>query len=468
MMILVVVLFFCPLAGAEPTITSTSQEQRNLALTIYNTDLALIKDTRTVNLPQGALEMRFMDVAGKIDPTSVALKTVKADGGVSILEQNYEFDLITPAKLLDKNVGKELELVTYFEGKEVKREKAELLSTNSGNVFKIDGRVHLGHPGTVILPGMPADLNARPTLVWLLKSRDATGRDIEASYLTSGINWKCDYVALVNQKDTEVDVTGWVTINNESGATYTNADIKLIAGDVHRVVTQPPRQAEGKRLYAAMGDQAAAPQFEEKSFFEYHMYTLTRPATIKDKQIKQMTLLAAERASVKKGYTLKATPQFFWHPNPAKMTQKAEVTLELINSQKNHMGIPLPAGKVRVYKYDSDKSLQFIGEDRIDHTPKDEKVRLLLGKAFDIVGERTQTSFQKIAERVFEQTFEIEIRNHKDEEITVTVVEPMAGDWKITSQTSPWVKKDAFTAEFQLTVPKDGTGQLTYTVRTSQ
>jgi hypothetical protein len=381
--------------------------------------------------------------------------------GLRILEQNYEYDLLTSEKLLEKYVGRTVRLYqhdgTYHD--------ARLLSTR-GPVFEINGQIHLGSPGRLVLPALPDNLVARPTLVWLLRNRAAEPQRVEASYLTGGITWKADYVLVLDAADRRADLTGWVTLDNRSGATYANAALKLVAGDVHRA----PDRA---RLARAMDVAARAPapeearrEFVSEGLFEYHLYTLDGRTTVKDNQTKQLALMAAAGVGVDKRLYFRGTPEFYRtvHGGPL-ANQKVAVVLELRNSPAHGLGAPLPRGKVRVYKADASGSQQFVGEDWIDHTPRDERVRITLGHAFDVVGERTQKEWRKLGANLYEVEWEIALRNHKKEPQTVHVVEPVPGDWQVVQATHRWEKPQAHTLTFAVAVPAEGAASLTYRLR---
>lgn len=449
--------------NGTPAVSSTLRDQTEVSLTVYNSNLGLVKDQRELTLPRGTGELRFRDVASGIIPASVSIKSLTGEGGLRVLEQNYEYDLLNPQKLMDKYVGKEVRLYQknpYNEREEVVT--ATLLSNNGGPIYRTGDGITFGHPGRVIFPDVPENLISQPTLVWLIDSDTAKPRRVEATYLTNGISWQADYVLTLNGKDTGADLAGWVTIDNRSGATYRNARLKLVAGDVNRV-REDARYRDGM-LKAAMAE--AAPQFREQAFFEYHIYTLERPSTIKDNQSKQIRLLRAENVPVRKEFLFRGAPRYFYGPygDPEK-NLKAGVYLEMENRKGNNLGMPLPKGTVRVYKEDGDGSLQFVGEDAIDHTPSDEKVRVKLGEAFDVVVNRKQTDWKKVASDTYEAAFEIAVRNHKKEDVTVRVVEPVPGDWTMLSSSHAWKKGDAFAAEFSIPVPKDKEAKLVYRVR---
>jgi hypothetical protein len=467
-----VVTGYCPVSSAEKketkngTAASTSDDQTGVALTIYNVNLGLVKDQRQIKLFKGIGDLRFMDVSAQIIPTSVHIKSLVNPETLQVLEQNYEYDLLNPQKLLDKYVGKEVKLYTkspYTEREEVVT--ATLLSNNGQPIFKIGDEITFGHPGRIVFPGVPENLNAKPTLVWMLENSLPSTQKIEASYLTSGINWRSDYVVTLNDRDDRADLSGWVTIDNHSGATYKNATLKLVAGDVNRAKNEYEYKDKMLRV-AESAAKAPAPQFKEDSFFEYHIYTLERSATVKDNQTKQISLVTANDIPVKKELLYYGADYYYYNRyGDAMSNQKVGVFVEIQNKKEHNLGIPLPKGTVRVYKADKEGSLQFVGEDSIDHTPKDEKVRIKLGDAFDVVGSRKQTDWKKIAYDTYEAAFEISLRNHKKEDVMVKVVEPIPGDWIMLSSSHEHKKTEAFTAEFNLSVPKDKEVRLTYRVR---
>ena len=475
-MVLVVLLLICIdsrlVAAAEKkaikdaTASSTVYDQTSVGLTIYNVNLGLVKDQRQIKLFKGISYLRFMDVASQIIPTSVYIKSLVNSDSLQVLEQNYEYDLLNPQKLLDKYVGKEVKLYTknsYTEREELVT--ATLLSNTDQPIFKIGDEITFGHPGRIIFPGIPENLNAKPTLVWILDNSLPSMQKIEASYLTNGINWRSDYVVTINDKDNKADLTGWVTIDNHSGTTYKNAKLKLVAGDVNRVKNEYEYKDKMMRV-AGLTAKAAAPQFKEDPFFEYHMYTLQRTATVKDNQTKQISLVTADDIPVKKELLFHGANYYYYRRyGEAISNQKVGVFVEIQNKKENNLGIPLPKGTVRVYKQDNEGDLQFVGEDSIDHTPKDEKIRIKLGDAFDVVGSRQQSDWKKVAYDTYEAAYEISIRNHKKEDVVVKVVEPIPGDWQILNASHDYKKTEAFSAEFNIPVPRDQEVKLTYRVR---
>jgi hypothetical protein len=456
-----------PAKGSKPAALSTGiDDQTGLAVTIYNVNLGLVKDQRNLKLPKGTGELRFMDVASQIIPTSVHIKSLVSPDSLQVLEQNYEYDLLNPQKLMDKYVGKEVKL--YQKNHYTEREEivtATLLSNNGGPIFKIGNEITFGHPGRIIFPGVPENLISKPTLVWLIENSLSSLQKVEASYLTNGINWRADYVVTLNEKDDRADLSGWVTIDNRSGATYKDAKIKLVAGDVNRAKDEVAYQ-KGMMRAAEAASKPAVPQFKEEEFFEYHIYTLERPATVKENQTKQISLVNAGNIKVNKELVYYGAQYYYRSSYGEKISnQKVGVFVEISNRKEENPGIPLPKGTVRVYKHDSEGSLQFVGEDSIDHTPKDEKVRVKLGDAFDVVGSRKQTDWRKVAYDTYEAAFEISLRNHKKENVIVKVIEPIPGEWTMLSASHEHKKTEAFTAEFNIPVPKDKETKLTYRVR---
>ncbi len=467
--IAIMVLCLASAAGGEGgprgPVTSGIGDQTGVSITIYNVNLGLVKDQRTINLQGGMGELRFMDVASQIIPASVYIKSLADPDSLQVLEQNYEYDLLNPQKLLDKYVGREVKL--YQKNFYTEREEevtATLLSNNNGPIFRIGNEVTFGHPGRIIFPGVPESLISKPTLVWLIENSLPTPQKVEASYLTNGITWKADYVAILSEKDDRSDLSGWVTIDNKSGAAYREARIKLVAGDVNRV--REETDYRGRMTQYAPAAAAKKEQFREESFFEYHIYTLQRQSTIKENQTKQISLITAASVPVQKELLFYGARYYYYSQYGEAMTnQKVGVFVEIRNRKENNLGVPLPKGVVRVYKRDSEGSLQFVGEDSIDHTPKDEKIRVKLGDAFDVVGTRKQTDWKKLASDTYEAAFEISLRNHKKEDVVVRVVEPIPGDWQMISSSHDFRKAEAHTAEFSIPVKKDGETKLTYRVR---
>jgi len=442
------------LALAVPCFAATVGKPSNVELTIYNQNFALVKEQREMTLSQGLNLISVTDVASTIEPSSVAFKSLTDPNGVVVREQNYQYDLVNAQTILRKSLGKKVKIRKYLQN-EVREIEGVVLSTpDNGIVLKTDTGILLNPGGEIEVTEMPEGLVSVPTLMWKLQADKGGAHQTQISYLANQITWLADYVAVVDPLDKYVDITGWVTLDNKSGTTYENATLNLMAGDVHRVQEERVPRAKGVDMMYAEG--AAAPQFTEKAFFEYHLYTLQGKTTVRDKETKQISLLTANRVPAKKIYVF----------DGARNQKKVNVLVEIVNSQANNLGMPLPKGKVRVYKAEADANQHFVGEDMIDHTPKDEKVRLYLGDAFDLVGERKQMTTRAISDREREESYEISLRNHKALPVTIVVVEHLWGDWKIIACSNKYTKKDANTVEIPVEVPKDGEVKVTYTVRT--
>ena len=419
-------------------------------VTVYNRDLALVKEQRKLELKTGVNQVEYTDVAAYIDPTSVMFEDPKSKDTV-VLEQNYEYDLVSSYKLLDKFLDKEI-TVTDEDGNSY---TGILLSHDGGVVLKLeDGKViTLSEFSKLEFPDS-AGLLTKPTLVWQVYSPVGGSRNVLTSYLTEGMSWRADYIVKANADDTKADIQGWVSVDNNAGTTFEDAKLKLVAGEVHRVFVPQQRYMYDEVVEEeemVMG--ATKEAFAEESLFEYHLYTLERPATLKDRQVKQLSLLSADSVPVEKELIFDGS-----------RSDKVRVVLNLENSKDKGLGMPLPAGVVRVYKADSEGQLQFLGEDSIDHTPKDEEVEVVVGNAFDVTGKRIQTDYKRVSDDVWRESYEIQIKNHKSASQAVTIVEHFYGDWEITSSSDDYEKTDAFTAEWKITVPADGEKTVSYTV----
>ena len=459
------VLFPLWIAGIAEAETSTLKDQQSVALTIYNSNAGVVKEIRLVNLPQGIQTLRFTDVPGRIDPATTHLKSLVEAAGLRVLEQNFEYDLVNQKKLLEKFVGQRVDLVWLNpDTKKEETVEAILLSTQGGNIFQIGDRISLGHPGRIVLSKIPEGLSLHPALFWLLENKLAGPQRLEVTYLTSGINWKADYLAILNSADTRLDLTGSVTIENRSGASYRNAILRLVAGDIQRVREEKiPERAAPRMAVAAM---EAAPQFQEESFFEYHLYTLDRGTTLRDNQTKQLLMFNAPQVPVSKLYLLQGQPHYYWSRYDLRgQKPRVGVFLEMVNRQENRLGMPLPKGTVRVYKADQEGTLQFAGEDRIDHTPRNEKFKLKIGDVFDVAAERIQTDFKQLETRLNEATFEVTLRNQKSEDIQVLVEEPIPGSWEMISNTHSYEKIQANLIRFIVPVARGQEVKVRYKVR---
>ncbi|MFH1676031.1 MAG: DUF4139 domain-containing protein [bacterium] len=459
MILLLGLIFVGPDSAATQNVKTTSDDQTEIAITIYNDGTGLVKDTRTLDLPDGQFDLIFMDVASSIDPTSVRFVSIKNPDAITVLEQNYEYDLVNSAALFQKYVDKEITVRTE-DGRVI---SGTLLSNADGLILQTDeGIMVLNNAVETTFEKLPEGLITRPTLRWSLLNSTAGNHDCEMMYLTSGMGWNANYVAVVSQNDDKLDLSGWVTINNNSGTAYHDALLKLVAGEIHRVQPQYQKYAYDNVMMAEGGG-AEDYGFQEESFFEYHLYTLQQPATVLNNQQKQISLLEGEGIGAQKILVFDPGYAYSYSGDTAKGTIK--VNLKFRNSEQNGLGIPLPKGTIRVYKKDASGSLQFIGEDSIDHTPKDEDLEIFLGEAFDITGERVVLDRRMIRDKVWEYDVKVTIRNHKTESIRVKYDDNVYGDWEVRTSSLDWKQKDASTIEFEIPVAVDGETSLTYTIR---
>ncbi|HUU93047.1 MAG TPA: DUF4139 domain-containing protein [Phycisphaerae bacterium] len=453
------------LLAAAPA-RAAAPPKEGVSLTVYNQNFAVVKEVRKIALAGEVSTVKFRDVAKQIDPTSVHFKSLTDPQGTTVLEQNYEFDLVSADKLLDKYIDKPLVVVTTqgqrYDGTLLSFDPKQLIIQGRGGLYMVQRPDNVQN---IEFSALPEGLLTRPTLVWQV----ATGRPgdhlTQVTYQTAGLSWKADYSALISADDTRMDLSGWVTLRNECGAGFKDAKLKLMAGDVRRV--QPPVQVEKLALAAnrARGGAAGA-GFVEKTFFEYHLYTLGRPTTVNENQVKQVELLTAADVPVTKRYVFEPGGRY-WHRRYGQgNTYKVNVFIEFKNAKESKLGMPLPKGKIRTYKRDAaDGDLEFVGEDEIDHTPKDEELKLYVGDAFDLVGEKTVTD-RKQEQRWRQETIRIDLRNHKDEAATILVREHLTGggQWTVTAKSQDFKKIDATTIEFTVPVPANGKAQVTYTV----
>jgi len=455
--------------GAVTDQSTSLNDQTDLAVTVYNSNIALVRDVRELQLPRGNFRLKFMDIAATVNPATVHFRSLTEPDKVGVIEQNYEYDLLEPAKLLNKYVGKEVTLVrSYMDNGTTKHEeiKATLLANNNGPVWKIGNDIVTGIYGEGYrFPEVPANLCDRPTLLMSLENSGATKQKIESSYLAGNLSWNADYVLTVGREDKAADLDGWVTVVNNSGTAFHNAKLQLVAGDVNRI--PQAGQYRAMDMVAKAAESRAAAQFVQENFSEYHLYSLGRRTFVEDKETKQISLLEGTGVPVEKLFVVNGQ-NFYYHnaQNPGSpLKDPVQVFYKFKNEEKAGLGIPLPAGNVRVYQKDSKGGLLFIGEDHIDHTPKDEFVTVKIGNAFDVVAERKQTDFKSLGSRLWEMEFEIKLRNHKDTPITLQVNEPIGGDWEMLSSSYKYTKTAAFAAQFDVPVKAHGESVLNYRVR---
>jgi hypothetical protein len=456
------------LAAQDPA-TTTIDDQVELAVTVYNSDIALVRDVRNLMLARGTSDLHFMDIAATVNPATVHFRSLTEPSRVHVLEQNYEYDLLEPEKLLKKYVGRDVTLVRTVRDQNAPREeevKARLLSYNNAPVWQIGGEIVTGMEADHFrFPELPGNLYSRPTLIWTLDNTGGTRHRVEASYLAGRLSWNADYVLTVARDDKAADIDGWVTIVNGSGTSFRNAKLQLVAGELNRV-----RQVMGGMANDAIARQeiaAAVPQMSQEAFSDYHLYTLARKTTVNNSETKQVSTLGATAFPVRKRYAVDGQAFYYrnaQHPG-APIKDVVQVYYQFKNDEKAGLGMPMPAGTVRVYQSDSKGGVQFVGEDRINHTPKDETIDLRIGNAFDVVCERKQTDFQKIAPSTYEVEYEVTLRNHKALPVSVEVNEPIGGTWRMLQSSHEWTKTSAWAAQFSVAVNAESAAMLKYRVR---
>lgn len=449
----------------EKRIDDSAQEA--LAVTIYNADLALVKDRRRVAVAPGENRLAWRNVSERIRAETALLGETSGRIQVSLIEQNFDFDLLTPESLLRKYVGRTVEVIRTNDAGERTVEDAIVLAANQGAILRYADRIETGVVGHLAFPDVPEDLRDQPTLVLHLNA--ATGGEglFELSYLTSGLAWKADYVADLSLDGTSMDLNGWVTLTNQSGVAYRKTQVQLVAGEVNlveeEVMPAPPMMSARPMMMAD-----AMP--EEESLGEYHLYTLPRPTDILNNQTKQVALLSAPSVPVTRellvrgdAYTYQSRTSDGWSKRPV------TASLKFVNKEGS-LGIPLPKGVIRVYAKDKRGNAQFVGEDHIDHTPKNETVELTLGESFDVTARHRQTEFKKLSgttayDYLYEVAFELELKNAKDEPIQVKVIETIPGDWRMLQESEPHTKLSSSLASWVIQVPADGATTLSWRVQ---
>lgn len=464
--------------GAQPSgilaqeLSTTQSDRRRLVLTIYSHDVGLVCETRRLRLPSGIARLHVRDVARTLDPATVSVTVRDGSGSLTLLEQEYAYDLLKPDRLLERSVGKEVTLVRRLmvNGTEhLVPVKAQLLAYQEGQaVWKIEGEIVIQPAVAEIrFPSLPEGLAAQPALVWTVRNEGGSEKEVELSYLAGGLRWEAHYVLMVEEKERAADLTAWATITNQSGVAFPQAEVRLMAGEIQRL---GPPQARPRLLEAYTLAQEAgtrAPQPQEQEVFEYHLYTFEHPVTLGHNETKQLALLSARGVRVKKEYTV--IGQSFYYRQPVEpgqpLREAVRVTFSFPNTRGEGLGVPLPAGVIRIYRKDPQAGAQLLGEDRIAHIPRDEWVRVSVGKAFDLVAERRQTAFQRIGRDVYESEYELVLRNRKTEDVTITVIEPIGGEWEILHSTFPWEKAGAFAIRFTVPVARGAEARLLYRVR---
>src|SRR5688572_5680027 len=450
--------------------STTLDDQVDLSVTVYNSDIALVRDVRNIELPRGTFDLSFMDIAATVNPATVHFRSLTEPSRVSVLEQNYEYDLLEPEKLLRKYVGRDVTLVRTRQVDGTTRQEeviAHLLSYNNQPVWRINGEIVTGlHADHIRFPELPDTLFTRPTLIWTLDNGGGSRHRVEAKYLATKLSWNADYVLTVSRDDKAGDIDGWVTLTNGSGTAFRNAKLQLVAGELNRV-----RETINRMMMAdqkSVAAEAAPAPMAQEAFSDYHLYTLGRKTTINNNETKQVSMLAGTGFAIQKRYVVNGN-QFYYHNGRrpgAPIKDSVEVFYQFKNEEKGGLGMPMPAGTVRVYQSDSTGGVQFVGEDRIQHTPKDEVLHLKIGNAFDVLCERKQVDFQKIAANVYEIEYAITLRNHKTTPITVEVNEAVgAATWRMLRSTHKWTKTAAFAAQFMVPVEAGAEVVLKFRIR---
>jgi hypothetical protein len=468
--ILLLSLLLLPIAGGAAERVVGRDARTATALTVYSAglDLAVVRDTRQLTLDAGEGVLRFDDVAARIDPRTVALRSTTSPEKLRVLEQSYLFDLSSPQQLLQRWIGHDVELVERDTRLRSKTTPATLLSVDGGNVYRVEDRIVVGNTGEVRLPPFGEEVYTRPTLRWRLANDGPAAQTLEVSYATAGLSWTADYVAVLNAEQSAADLTAWVTLENQSGARYDDAALALIAGDVHRVSSAPRQQTFGGAMRMAAPKMAADESIAEAPLAQYHRYALDGRTTIAENETKQLPLFVAHEVRIKRRYVVDGQPYWFRTPQrDGGQDLPVRVMLDIANTSANHLGRPMPAGVVRFYAPDPTGAPQLIGEDRLAHTPDGETAKLEAGAAFDVLATRQQTDFKHldIEPYQFESAFEIALRNRSQENVSVTVREPVNGEWTVVESSVPPDKIDARTLAFQVAVPANGETVLRYRVK---
>ncbi len=457
-------------AALALTILFTAQTFAETALTVYNNDLALVRETRTLRIDKGVSEVTLTDVAARIDATSVRIKSL-TDPSTRVLEQNFRYDGLLLERMLVNYLDKSVRLIDRAGAEHTGTliaigrtttptlQRPHEAGSNDLILIENDRIVQIeGGPRQMLQPAIDESLVLVPTLAWLVQGETAGEHQLELSYLTGGMSWTADYTLVTGEENNLADLAGWVTLNNRAGADFRDASLKLVAGEVNRV--QPPQPRRGRSMKAARVE-LLADAFEERGLFEYHLYDLQRKTDILDNEQKQIELLSAKGVEVQRNYVY----------DVQRDAEKISVQLTFKNEKENQLGIPLPKGRIRTFSRDTDGSLQFVGEAAIDHTPKDEKIELGVGKSFDIRAERRVVDVKedkKFQRRTRTETIEVKLRNHKDKDVTIKVREHVGrNEWDVTEKSHEYEKKDAFTIDFLVDAPKVEEVMLTYTIERS-
>ena len=445
-------------SAAAEELRITAADQQALSLTVYNSDLALVRDTRQLSLPAGESRLAFADVSAQIRP-----ETARLYGTTQVLEQSFDFDLLTPETLLEKYVGREVGLVrTHPTTGDERVEQGTLLSVAGGQaVFRFGDRIETAGPNApwrFVFPDVPANLRERPTLTMLVDDAEQGPTELELAYLTGGLSWQADYVATLAEGGEQMDLAGWVTLTNSSGVGYEDAQVQLLAGDVNQV-----RQMTRERMRTMAMAEPATADVERESLFEYHLYTLPRTTTLLDRQTKQVAFLQGQEVPLEREYRVAVHAAM-----PSGQDGRTRLPVRTVLAFRNQapaLGEPLPAGVLRFYQRDSGGRAQFIGESLIQHTPEGERVEAELGAAFDLSADARQTDLRRGYGEERETAWEVRLRSAKEAPVTVSVVASFPGEWMVVDESQPHARLNAQSAQWRVEVPAQGEATVTYRVR---
>jgi len=454
--------------------------QAQPALTIYNQNFAVVRDSMPLDLKTGVNDVTYAGMTSQLEPDSVILRDPSGNAQLRILEQSYRNDPVSQELLLSLFEGKTIDFFVKQPNKPDETVQGKIIrsgfKSNPQPVIEVNGKVQFGLPGQPIFPSLGSDTVLNPTLTWKLESSAAAKFDAELAYVTEGLTWQASYNIVSPEKSDTLDLTGWITFTNNSGKTFNDAKIKLMAGNVNKIQPEESRPVMMAKAMSAV-DAAEVPPVTEKAFDEFHLYSIARPTTLRDQETKQVEFIRASGIESQRLYVYDGAFLGGWQPGMTygsgdpgydnQPNKKVAVYREFKNSEKNHLGMPLPAGRVRFYTRDADGQMEFTGENTIDHTPKDETVRLYTGDSFDLVGERKRTDFKvNESEHRADESFAITVRNHKKEAVEIRVVEHLFRwlNWSITDKSQDFTKTDAQTVEFRVPLKPDEEKTVTYTV----
>ena len=464
------ITFACSNVFAVNTTIAKVEDQTNIGITVYNNNLALIKDTRKISLKSGRNRLIFENVSAKIRPETASLNAQDNKNITKLVEQNFDYDLLTPKKLLDKYVGRDIKIIRTNPATGIETPlNATVLSTNSGVVLQVGNHIETGMPGRIQFPDLPKNLRSKPTLIIDLEQETSSQQLFELSYLSTGLSWRADYVARINDSETSINLNAWVTLGNHSGNSYNNVKLQLVAGNVNQVRSANFDKHSLRRERVSL---ASTSSVSEESLLDYHLYSIENKTNLLNNQTKQIALFSRSMIPITKTYKLGGAS--YYYRNQYSIIDKKrnpDVIIHFVNNKKSNLALPLPKGIIRSYKNDSNNNLQFVGEDKIEHTAKNETISLKLGKAFDIVSRKKQTDFKivsnssSLSRLITESKYEIVISNAKSNDITLLLEEPIPGDWKILKENNAHIKTDSTTAQWKLLIPANDKTLLRYSVR---